>query len=680
MASPELAQELTARARVRLIAAVLLMVGLIAGCGGSGGGQGGGSTGGGVSGASFGGRIFGGGPQNPISGSTVTLYEMTTSGYGAAGHQLATTTSNSSGGFTFTPGYTCISATDQTYVTGTGGNPGSGVNSAIAMVSLTGPCGSLSSSTFLLVSELTTAAAEWALAQFSDSTGANFGTSSGNTTGLNNAVNQAESNLVVSYLSSGGTPSNVGIPASFLPWSPFSSSCTSTTSTSNCDALQRLDTLANIIALCVNSSGPSSASCSILLGATNNSTDTLAAAHVIVTNPTVNTATIYGVMGPPSLAPFQPALGSVPSDFTLALNFAPTGASFVSPSALALDSAGNVFIANNGSGIRPSGSVSELTAASGYAAGLNFTSSTGASFDSPVSLALDSAGNVFVANNSFSVRPSGSVSELTEESDYAAGMNFSSSTGATFDGPSALALDSLGNVFIANEVGDTVSELTEASGYGTGMNFAPMGASFDTPSALALDSANNVFVANNNGSVGSGGSVSELTAASNYLAGTNYAPTGASFDGPSSLALELDGTNNVFVANNSFSVRPSGSVSELFAVSDYLPGGQNYAPTGASFDGPSSLALDGAGNVFVANNDGDSVSELFAVSDYLTGGQNYAPTGASFDGPSSLALDSAGNVFVANNQGNSVSELIGLGKPVLTPIQACLQHGNNCLP
>ena len=75
-----------------------------------------------------------------------------------------------------------------------------------------------------------------------------------------------------------------------------------------------------------------------------------------------------------------------------------------------------------------------------------------------------------------------------------------------------------------------------------------------------------------------------------------------------------------------------------------------------------------------------TVVELTAASSYATA-INFTTTGAGFAVPSSLAIDAAGNVFAANEDGptvsptGSVSELIGLASPVLTPVQACLQQG-----
>jgi len=70
---------------------------------------------------------------------------------------------------------------------------------------------------------------------------------------------------------------------------------------------------------------------------------------------------------------------------------------------------------------------------------------------------------------------------------------------------------------VANIDGNGVSELPVASGYTTGLNFAPSGAAFSGPISLALDGSDNVFVANENGN-----SVSELTASSSYATGLNF--------------------------------------------------------------------------------------------------------------------------------------------------------------
>jgi len=594
-----------------------------------------------------------------IAGSTLTLYAAGSSGYQAHATVLASASSDSSGnfGFVFDPLSGCPSgnASDQTYVVAAGGDVGFGTNSGIGLMALTGPCNGLTASTFLVINELTTAAAQWALAQFIDSTGAMMGTSATNLTGLKNSATEAENDLVVSYLPSGGSPTNVGVVAGFLP-SP--SSCTGPPSP-NCVALARLDLLANIIAACVESSGPSSTPCTTLFGSTSHSANTLAAAHSVVTNPATNIAPIFGVqMTPSTSAPFQPTMSSAPSDFTLTLNFAPSAASIFAPAAIALDSFGDVFLAN-----QRGNSVSELVASSGYTTGLNLAPS-GAGLDHPNSIALDDSGNVFVTNGA-----SNSVSELTESNGYATGLNFAPG-GAGFANPSVLALDGSGNAFAIN-TNNSVSELVSSSGYTTGLNLAPPDASFNSPTGIAVDGNANLFVSNS-GTDDQTGSVSELFAKSGYgNDAISFTPADAQLAMPSGVALDRSG--DVFAVNGD-----SSSVSELTASSRYFDG-LNFALPNSGL-GSIAIALDGSDNVFVANNGPVSVSELIANIGYATR-LNFVIPDPFFGDACAIALDSSGNVFLSNINSSSVSEIIGVGTPVLTPIQACLAKGQSlCVP
>lgn len=276
---------------------------------------------------SLNGEVLSSAGRNPVSGSTVTLYSMGPAGttcsgvscYGAHALQLAQGTSNSSGAFSlgFNPANCPAGAgADPTYVVASGGSTGVGSNSAIGLIALTGPCNGLTASSFVVVNELTTVAAEWALARFTDSTGTVVGSSSTNATGISNAVTLATEDLVVSYMSSGGNSGNTGIPAAF--WANTGAtvaSCSSGSPAVNCDGLERLDTLANILASCINTNGPSSPQCSALLGAAGAATTTLAAAHAIASSPARNVAAIFAITPPAGMSLFQPT----PSSFARGL-------------------------------------------------------------------------------------------------------------------------------------------------------------------------------------------------------------------------------------------------------------------------------------------------------------------------------------------------------------------------
>ncbi len=650
--------------------------------------------------ASLSGTVYGG--LTPVSGATVTIYQAG-DGYGSGSVALQSMITDSSGSFTvrFTP-----PATPKVlYVVALGGDAGFGNNAATGLMGVVGQSDNLPAS--VTINEFTTVAAEWALAQFADATGQVVGAPASNAVGFGNAVNQLGANLA--DIVSGG-------PAAFWGNQGASEgSCAGSSPPVNCDGLERLDTLANILAACVESPGPSSSACSALFGNTSTPSTgtTLEAAHAIATHPAANVSALFVLQS--ASPPFAPYLSGAPDGWEVALNLAPAGAAFNYPTDfptdIAVDSAGDIWVTNysGGSGCSPSsapcGSISELTAASAYTTGRNFAPS-GADLNRPFSITADSAGNIWAANKeggsgctSFT-SPCGSVSELTASSRYATGLNFAPA-GAVFDIPRSITLDGSGNVWTLNLESGSVSELVASGSYGAGLNFnnsTSPGANMNTPSDLAVDAAGNVWVVN-------GGSVSELVAASGYDAGVNFAAIGAAFS--DALSVALDAGHNVWAANHLGGAgclsgsAPCGSVSELTAASSYAAG-RNFAPPGAALNGPLLIALDSAGNVWLANTRGGSgcssssapcgsASELTAASGYSTG-LNFAPGGAGFITPHALALDPSGNVWVLNNSGGgkcianvapclSVAELIGLAAPVLTPPESCLKRGQSvCLP
>jgi streptogramin lyase len=622
------------------------------------------------------------GLQNPINGATVTLYAAGPAGgsctgascYGAGASVLASTMSDSSGSFTFAFGsYTCPANNPQTYVVATGGDAGAGNNPAIGMMALTGPCNALTTSTFVTANELTTAAAQWALAQFIDSSGVDIGTSSTNATGLDNAASAAQANLVASSMASGGDSSNTGVPAQFLT----SLSCPDPPDpqqAANCDALDRLDTLANILTACVDSGGPSSAQCARLFcGATPGATwrprsdtcsttpapaNTLEATHAIVTNPTANVVTLYGITPPPGLDTFRPALSSPAADFTLALDFAPSGADFFTPYGVAIDASGNVWLTNE-----TGNSVTALNSSGGLIG--NFLP-PGADFNQPAGVVIDKTGNIWVTNES-----GNSVTVLNSSGGLIG--NFTP-PGANFGTPTRMAIDKTGNVWVANHQGNSVTELNSSGGL-IG-NFTPAGANFDEPSGVAIDTSGNVWVVNHSDSsvtvLGSDGSLVD------YFYNNN--PAGADFYYPYRLAIDASG--NVWIANFNNTATNPGSVTALTSKGGLFGRGNfnNSNTAGANFYEPYGIAIDAGGNVWMANLGNNSVTELKS-----TGGLagNFAPAGANFNEPFVVAIDASGNVWVANRQGNSVSELIGQARPVLTPLCQCLSQtpaAAVCLP
>jgi hypothetical protein len=87
---------------------------------------------------------------------------------------------------------------------------------------------------------------------------------------------------------------------------------------------------------------------------------------------------------------------------------------------------------------------------------------------------------------------------------------------------------------------------------------------------------------------------------------------------------------------------------------------------------PLSIAIDGSGNAWVANDYTfpESVSELSSAGTALSPSNGY--TGAGVEAPFSIAVDGSGNVWEADSGSTSVVEFIGVATPVITPICAGL--------
>ena len=297
---------------------------------------------------------------------------------------------NSSGGFTITGDYGCTQNT-QVYVYVLGGNPGvgGGANSAAGLMAALGNCPSggnfLSSIPFIMVNEISTVAAAYSFAGFAtDATHVSTSGSALAKVGIANAFANAANLVGISTgLALATTPAGNGtVPQA------------------------EINTLANILAACVNSTGPGSQSCGTLLpNAMNGSitpTDTATAAINIAHNPAANLTNLYGLStGSP---PFAPALTAQPTEFTVALSF--TGGGLSDPFSIAVDGNGNVWTANQGNN-----TVSQINGVTGAAispAG----GYTGNGLTIPFAIAIDPSGNAWV-NNMYPSTPPSHVSVFT---------------------------------------------------------------------------------------------------------------------------------------------------------------------------------------------------------------------------------------------------------------------------
>jgi hypothetical protein len=468
---------------------------------------------------------------------------------------------------------------------------------------------------YVIVNEVSTVAAAYAMAGFA--TDATHVGSSGTAlalTGIANAFANA-ANLV-------DLPSGTAL---------------ATTPAGNGTAPQaEINTLANVLAACVNSNGAvtggtNPTACYTLFNNAMSSglsgtlpTDTATAAINIAHNPGAGVAALYGLAsGTPA---FAGGLTGVPNDWTVGMTFAGSGLSY--PGDLVIDASGNVWVSNS----YPINIVAKLSSAGGVLTTVSMP--TGG-------MAIDNSGNVWITNGLGT-----NVSKLSNS-----GTVLSNYTGGGLTDPGGVAIDGLGNAWIANYEG--IIELSNSGVVLSGSNGYAHSNSVQ-PTSIAVDGSGNAWATT------FGGRVVEVASSGSVVSGIPgysvvYEPSGVSIDasGDAWVADPYTGQNNVGELSN------SGAI--LSGANGYAAGGLNK---------PAATAIDGAGNVWITSPTGNSISELTHSGVALGGVNGYLTPG--LNSPVRIAIDGSGDVWAVNSNGYNLTELLGVATPVITPIAAGL--------
>jgi hypothetical protein len=651
--------------------------------------------------AGISGLVHGG--RQPIVNATVKLWAAGNSGYGSATSPLATATTDSNGSFSFHPSgggasYSCPSGGSSTqsqylYITASGGQPSTGItNNTAALMLALGNCSTvLAANPSVVVNEVTTIASMFALQQFFSPSGSGLGyigTSPTNITGLANAFATVNNLVNISSGTAYATTTTTG-PVSGYATAPVVTITPEQT---------KINTLANILAACVNTNG-SGAPCSTLFAGVNSTAalDTLQAAYYLATNPTStvsstsNLTAIYntGVAN----SPFQPSLAPAPTDWTIGVTYGSTSAStagnffLLAPELLAVDSGGNVWIANYASA--SSATSASLTELSPTGTPMTNAFASG-NIVNPDYMVIDPSNNVYVSDYGASGALTNTVLEYT-----AGGQSVSITTGA---GPGPMVSDHAGNIFVAE---------TNAAGGGATLVEIPAGSTSSSPttpvtigalastrySGIVMDQYYNVWVG---GGSTTNTKITPFTYSSsttpNWTLGTAAAPSCVY----ASEGAAIDSTGNIWLPNYSTSavtsVATRDSLCEAFSSSSGTVSGLTTSYSGGGLFGGGHNIVDGGGNIWVSNQ-ATGTTTPYGVSEFTNSGlaispnnQIGSPTATGFYGfthtyaePFMISIDPSGNVWVGNYNSTAtasnpgyITEIVGAAVPTITPIAAGL--------
>jgi len=363
-------------------------------------------------------------------------------------------------------------------------------------------------------------------------------------------------------------------------------------------------------------------------------------------------------------------------------------ARFSYPTGLAADRSGAVFVADSRNcvirRIAGDGTVSTYAGMFGRIGSAD-GQGTVAEFNLPVDVAVDAAGNVYVADNGNSTirkidrnRAVTTLAGIAKKTGSADGMG----SAALFNGPSALVVDARGNIYVADSGNNTIRKITPTGEVTTFAGKAGASGSvdgkgpeslFSGPSGLAIDSAGNLYVADTGNQVirriSSDSMVSTVAGAAGQSGSTDGLSASARFKGPSGVAVDAHGSLYVADTYNQTirKISPDGMVTTLAGATGQT-GSVDGNGTAARFQGPARLTTDTNGNLYVTDNnsqirriDKAGIVKTYSGAPAQSGTTDGVGVAARFSFTNGLVFDREGNLFVADMDNSTIRKITRKG-------------------
>lgn len=364
---------------------------------------------------------------------------------------------------------------------------------------------------------------------------------------------------------------------------------------------------------------------------------------------------------------------------SLADGTTPTKTFLGGPVGLAVDNAGNLLIGNPYQVHTPSGQILKVSAGGAIAtiAGNSRTGwaeigdggpATSAQLVGPAGVAVDGAGDVFIADllncRIRRVSPEGIISTIAGNGDCSSTGDGGPATNAQV-APGRLAVDGAGNLFFADGNSEAIRKISPG-----GMMTA-VTASGPGVMILAVDGADDLFL----GGFGKDDIIREVSPDGTIRTVAGTSSGGFSGDGGSATSAQLsevwgvavDTAGTLFIAdsrnNRIRKVTPDGIITTIAGNGTNGFSGDGGSAIDAQLSFPIDVAVDGKGNLFIADYNNDRIREVSANGIITTiggdGEQGYSGDGApaimaSLSGPTAIAVDGAGNVFVDDSGNNAI--------------------------
>jgi len=372
-----------------------------------------------------------------------------------------------------------------------------------------------------------------------------------------------------------------------------------------------------------------------------------------------------------------------------------TSAQLSSPAGVVVDSVGNVYIADSSNHrvrkVSPSGIITTVagTGVRGFSG--DGGPATGAQLSTPRGMAFDGSGNLYVADVYNSrirrIPPSGIITTVAGNGSYGYSGDGGPATGAELRVPNGVAVDGSGNLYVADLNNNRIRKvspagiITNVAGNGTagfsGDGGPASSAQVSSPWGVAVDGAGNLYIADSNNhrirKVSSSGIIITVAGGgAGIFSGDGGPATSAAISLPYGVAV--DGTGNLCIADffnhRIRKVSPSGIITTAAGSGAGGPAGDGGPATNAQLFNPAGVAVDGSGNLYVADSSSNRIRRV-TPSGIITTVAGTGAGGFSGDGgpaisaqlysPYGVAVDSSGNIYIADSFNNRIRRVAPSG-------------------
>lgn len=313
---------------------------------------------------------------------------------------------------------------------------------------------------------------------------------------------------------------------------------------------------------------------------------------------------------------------------------------------------------------------------------------TSAALYAPQSLAVDSYGNIYIDdyfNNRIRLLnvSTGIITTVAGNGTAGYSGDGGSATSAKLNYPEGVAIDSSGNLYIADSTNSVVRKVTASTGIittvagngslgYTGDGGPATSAELDQPLSVAVDRSGNIYIATFDNRIRK---VTKSTGIITTIAGNGTA--GYSGDGGSATSavlrypsdIALDGSGNIYIVDcgNNRIRKITASTGIITTIAGNGTGGYSGdggAATSAKLSVPSGVAIDSSGDIYIADSNNQRIREVVASTGIISSiagngsvgyaGDSGSATGAKLNGPYDVAVGTSGIVYIADSGNNRI--------------------------